>query len=373
MAEPITMRRWVFDEARGKYDIDLGDSNVDCGTVRDLFSAGRDPGDLLGLELDYGTDRGTERLGGLIADRYGREPSEVGVAHGAQEALYLLYRTLLRPGDEVVTFMPGWPQAQDVPASIGCHVNLVLNDPSGGADIGRAMELLGPRTRMVVLNSPCNPTGRRVSAGQVAELAAWLRRYGTFLVLDEEYVADLRAESLLGVYERTVSVSSVSKIYGFPGLRTGWMCGPAETVSAAMRYKHNTTISNSVLSEELAARVLERHEEYALRYQSLAHDGLEILRNWIHRHQEIARLVEPEGTPFAWLELRIPCSSLALCRLALEQVGVLLMPAEVFDAEAGVRITFARRPSVLREGLDRLSGVLDKELSRAADLKHGTR
>ena len=346
------MRRWVFEDARGRYDIDLGDSHVDCATVGDLTVPA-------GLVLDYGTDAGGDRLRSLVADGYGRGVDDVGITHGAQEALYLLYRALLRPGDHVVVFTPGWQQAREVPAALGCEVSSVGLTAEGRPDVAAAAKLIGPRTRVVVLNSPCNPSGRRLADDEAEPLLAALRRHGGHLLLDEEYVADLAADSLLGRFERAVSVSSLSKVYGFPGLRTGWMCGPPDLVRAAMDLKHFTTISNSVLTEWLAAEVLERRAHYLDRYRRLTSAGHRALRAWAAGHEGAVRVLEPEGTPFAWLSLHTGETSLSLCRRVLERGRVLLMPAEVFDSEHGLRITFAREESVLREGLSRLGALLD--------------
>ncbi|MDH6114556.1 aspartate/methionine/tyrosine aminotransferase [Kitasatospora sp. MAP12-15] len=346
------MRRWVFEDAAGRYDIDLGDSHVDCGSVGDFTL----PTELV---LDYGHDRGGAELRSLVADLYGTAEPRVGITHGAQEALYLLYRTLLRPGDHVVVFAPGWQQAWNVPTEIGCRVDIVGMLPSGRPDVAEALRRIGPDTRAVVLNSPCNPTGRRIADADADALVSALREHGGYLLLDEEYVADLRAHSLVGRYQRAVSVSSLSKVYGLPGLRLGWMSGPPEVIDAAMEYKHLTSIANSVLLEQLAAQALRRRTHYLHRYTELTTAGLELLADWAARHAGQVRLLTPEGTPYAWLELTGGRSALDLCREVLRRERVLLMPAEVFGAEGGVRITFAREESVLREGLRRISAVLD--------------
>ncbi|MFG2428691.1 pyridoxal phosphate-dependent aminotransferase [Streptomyces sp. NPDC048590] len=353
----LSMRRWYFEEAAGRYDVDLGDSYVGCGSVDDLSLPA-------GLVLGYGSDRGGRELRELVAGRYGRDADEVGVTHGGQEALYLLQRALLRPGDHVVAFAPGWSQAWETPAERGCRVERVGVTADGAPDIGRAVRLITPRTRAVVLNSPCNPTGRRVTGQELAVLVDALRAVGAHLVLDEEYVADLSRDSLLGGYEKAVSVSSVSKVYGFPGLRTGWMCGPRDLVAAAMEGKHTTTLANSVLTEALAAQVLRRHEHHLDRYLRLTSRGLVVLREWAARHQDVLRLLEPQGTPFAWLAMTGEDTSAEFCRAVL-RAGVLLMPAEVFGAERGLRLTFARDEAVLREGLRRIDGVI------AARAAHG--
>lgn len=351
MRDGYPMHRWVFEDAYGRFDIDLGDSNVECGLVGDLAV----PGELV---LDYGNARGTEELRAAVAGMYGRAFDEVGITHGAQEALYLLYRTLLRPGDHVLVLSPGWRQAVAVPELVGCRVEVVEHLPTGHPDVGRAVLGIRPDTRVIVLNTPDNPTGKRIRPSDVDTLVAAASAVGAFLVLDEEYVVDLAADSLAGRYERAVSVSSVSKVYGLPGLRIGWLCGPADVVAEAMEYKHFTSIANSVLAERLAAQVLDRRVEFHGRYDRLVTTGLEILETWAATHPDRIRLSRPEGTPFAWAELPGAGSSLDFCRTVLDEAKVLLMPAEVFGREHGFRITFAREPDTLRAGLDRIDRVL---------------
>ncbi|MFF7725821.1 pyridoxal phosphate-dependent aminotransferase [Streptomyces sp. NPDC008001] len=347
----ITMRQWYFEEAHGHYDIDLGDSYVGGSRLSDHTM----PADCL---LDYGNGRGTTPLRSVVARLYGRDPSHIGITHGGQEALYLLYRTLFSAGDHAVVFTPGWEQAEPVLSRAGCRVDAVGVTPDGRPDVAAALRRIGPRTRAVVVNSPCNPTGRQITAAGLRDLAEALRPHGGHLLLDEEYVADLGADSLVGAYEHAISVSSVSKVYGAPGLRVGWMCGPPGVVDAAMQYKHFTTVTNSVLLERLAAGMLERSEDHVRRYRQLIAEGLRTLEPWVDRHRGTLRMWQPEGTPYAWLHTPGLPDSLEFCRDVLHRQGVLLMPAEVFGAEHGIRLTFARDPDVLAEGLRRIETVL---------------
>jgi aspartate/methionine/tyrosine aminotransferase len=352
-AHPYPMRTWVFQDAYGRYDIDLGDSHVACGTLSRL----RVPAD---VELNYGVDRGTPELVGLVAARYGGDPAQVLVTHGAQEALYLLYATLLRPGDQVVAFRPGWPQAWDVPARLGCRVDVVDLAEDFAPDLPAVAAVAGPDLRAITVNTPANPTGRRARPDELAALAEIAERTGAYLLVDEEYVLDLSTSAALRG-GRVVSVSSISKVYGFPGLRIGWMYGPAEVVSGCAEYKHLTSISNSVLCERLAVDVLSRGREFDREYRRLTEGGLRLLRDWAAGHPDRVRLVPPEGTPFAWLHLTDGQPSLPFARRVL-RAGVLVMPAETFGAAAGLRITFAREPEQLAEGLRRISESLtDRE------------
>ena len=356
-AQLYPMRRWVFEDSLGRYDIDLGDSHVQCGTLEQLNPPH-------GLELNYGVDRGGPRLIELVAERYGGSADHVMVTHGAQEALYLLYCTLLRPGDRVIAFRPGWQQAWDVPERLGCEVEILDLGDEFGIDLDRLANVSGDNLRLITLNTPSNPTGRRLRPHEFEALVALAQRTSSYIVLDEEYVLDL-SDSLALTGERVISVSSVSKVYGFPGLRVGWMYGPPEVVNVCVEYKHFTSISNSVLSEALAADVLSRSAQYAGEYRRLTEGGLRVLTDWAGRHSRQVRLVPPEGTPFAWLHLATAESSLSFARRVLDH-GVLVMPAETFGTTRGFRLSFAREPLQLQEGLRRVSQSFSRPEDRAA-------
>ncbi|HTZ44483.1 MAG TPA: pyridoxal phosphate-dependent aminotransferase [Jatrophihabitans sp.] len=343
------MRRWVFEDSLGRYDIDLGDSHVQCATLDQL----RLPA---ALELGYGVDRGGAELREQVARRYGGDPERVLVTHGAQEALYLLYATLLRPGDRVLAFRPGWQQATDAPARLGAEVLLSDLTEDFGLDLDQIAALAEGGLRLITLNTPGNPSGRRITTEELAAVLAIAERAGAYVLADEEYLVDL-TESVALAGPRTVSVSSLSKVAGLPGLRVGWMYGPPEIVAACAEYKHLTTISTSVLCESLATQALANWQHYRDEYQRLTALGHRQLLAFVDRNAGLMSLVPPQGTPFAWLQLAPGLSSMDLARDMLD-VGVLLMPGDVLGKPGGIRITFAREGDVLTEGLARFDSVL---------------
>lgn len=353
-----SMQTWMFEDALGRYDIDLASSNIACRELGELTVRP-------GLELEYGTDRGGRRLRSLIAGLYRADSSgpaadetagtdRVVVTHGAQEALYLLYCTLLRPGEQVITFTPGWAQSWLAPARLGARVTTLPLGPELAIDLDAVEAAATADLRLIVVNSPNSPSGRKISVDDRQRLLALAERHGGYLLMDEDYVVDL-ADSPTA--DRVISVSSLSKIYGLPGLRIGWLHGPAEVVAECVRYKHLTSIANSVLCEELACEVLTHRDQYVTHYRRLVSTGLEVLDDWLAGHPERFRLVRPEGTPFGWVELLGEPDSLAFCRRVLS-TGVLLMPGETLGTSGGFRITFARDPAVLTEALRRIDGIL---------------
>jgi aspartate/methionine/tyrosine aminotransferase len=343
------MRRWVFEDSLGRYDIDLGDSHVQCRRAGEFDWPAE-------LELNYGYDRGSPALRELIAKRYRGDAERVVVTHGAQEALYLLYCTLLRPGDRVLACQPGWQQAWQAPAQLGAEVVQLDLVDDFGLDLDRISAEAAAGLRLITLSTPGNPTGRRLREPELVAVLDLLRRHDGYLLLDEEYSLELdRSPAVRN--DRVVSVSSLSKVAGLPGLRLGWLYGAPAIARAAAEYKHLTTISTSVLSETLATQVLSHWDRYQRDYHALTGPGLRLLEEFCDRHQELMHLTPPEGTPFAWVQLAPGLSSMAIARAVLD-AGVLIMPGEVLGRPGGLRISFARETTTLTEGLTRMAAVL---------------
>ncbi|GAA2083809.1 aminotransferase [Streptomyces albiaxialis] len=348
-----TIQSWLFDEAEGRYDIDLAESGVRFQLLSDLRL---DPE----WDLDYSLDRGRAALREAIAGIYGAEPpaaDSVAVTHGAQEALYLLYRSLLSPGDHVVATSPGWQQAWEVPRAAGCEVTVLPWRPGTPFDTAALAAAVGPRTRAIVINSPGNPSGCVLGEEEWAAVTEIAAGCGAWLVNDEEYLLDFR-DSVVHRTPLGISVSSLSKVYGMPALRLGWIHAPGAVVEGAVNYKRYTTVSNSAVWERAAEQVLAERDRHVERYRRLVAPGAELLDTFVARHPDRLRLVRPQGTPFAWLETAVRTPSRELAERLVAEHRTLVMPAEVFGAEHAVRLSFARPADVLEEGLTRFDKLL---------------
>jgi aspartate/methionine/tyrosine aminotransferase len=235
-------------------------------------------------------------------------------------------------------------------------IEIGTRDADGAA---RTLEQVTDDTRMIVLNSPHNPTGLAWDEPQWKVLAEGVRGTGVLVVNDEEYLTDEAASTLHRVADSAV-VSSLSKVYGFPGLRLGWLVGPPEVIEACVNYRRYTTISNSPLLEALALQVLQHQDQYLAEYHSRLAAGWKVFGEWI-AGQPGLEPVEPQGTPFVLCRVTIDgLTSQQLCLDALDRERLLLMPGDVFGAPGYVRISYARPEELLRDGLDRLGRVLEQ-------------
>ena len=345
-----TIQEWLFEEAQGAFEIDLGESGIQHHYLSDLEP---DPA----FDLNYSQDRGDEDLRRRIGEMYGAGPENIIITHGSQEALYLFYGCHIGPDDHVITFTPGWQQSWEVPEHLGAQVSkIALTQDSGYAiDWDVVSQTLQDNTRLLILCSPNNPLGTALSETDWTHLERLRSERDVPVLVDEEYLTDYKGS----VFNRAsgYAVSSLSKIYGFPGLRLGWLVGDKEAVDRMVNLKRYTTVCNSSLCEQLALQVLgEKRTHYLERFERLCHSGLEMLRDWA-QGQPALSLIEPQGTPFAYLVYEGPGTSAEFCRRLLREKSVLLMPAEVFEDRQAVRLSFGREPEVLRSGLDRISAM----------------
>lgn len=353
------IQEWLFQEAEGKFEIDLAESGIQHHNFHDLDLSEN-------YHLNYSLDSGDLKLRQIIAEKYDVSFENVMITNGSQEALYLFYRSLLKSGDNVLTFSPGWQQSWEVPKVIGASVTIVdLSKNNYEVDVPLLMGSINERTKLIVLNSPHNPTGKTIPRETLSEIKEFCAKKGIFVINDEEYLTDYSLSITQGEHAQAVGcVSSLSKIFGFPGLRLGWFVGPKEVVNKMINYRRYVTVCNSHLCERLAEQVFGNFQKYVTRYESMTEKGLELLRNWVRQYPQF-QLLEPQGTPFAYVCVKTPMDTYDFSRKLLANQKVLIMPAEVFNDQNAFRLSFGRAENILNEGLARISFAL-KDLAHAA-------
>lgn len=263
--------------------------------------------------------RSTRRT--VDAEVFGR-PESVTVTHGAQEALFLLFDALLRPGDQVIAFNPGWQPLMGLPPRLGASVTVLPYGPGMSVDAAAVTAAAGENLRLIALNSPCNLPP--ASGSRRRNCGCWLRwwRSGTPVCSSARSTRSVcrappvcRAPRAVG-QDRVISVSGLSRTYGLPGLRTGWVYGAPQVAEACAERTFLTSITDSVLCEAPACSALDRHEDYVREYHRLCAPRLGARRE--------------VGGPAT----RVPSG---WCRRTLE-AGLLPAPGETMGSEAGFRL-----------------------------------
>ena len=357
------MRYYYFDT-----DIDIGSSGVDDYSMVDLRR-------LLGItEADF--DRivfhDSQTLGGdglrrALADRWMRgDTSRVMATHGSSEANFLVDHALLRPGDEVVVLDPCYPQLFAIAEALGCTLrHWPLRWENGFVpDVEEGKRLITPRTRMVVVNFPHNPTGASVTPEEQDELIAACAAVGAYLVWDNAF-AELTYDSPplpepVLKYERAISMGTFSKAYGLPGLRVGWCFAAPEVLEKLIRVRDYVTLHLSPLVEMIAERAIDRADLLLAERLGPARRNRAVLARWIEEHGDFVEWAPPTGGVCAFPRLVAVPDVEAFCHQLAREHRTLLVPGNCFGHPQHVRLGFGRTTAVLQEGLARLSRLLQE-------------
>jgi capreomycidine synthase len=362
---PALLEDWMRDYYF-ETDIDIGSSGVDdysLGELRRLLALSHE-------ELDEVVFHDSRTLGGpelrrAVADRWARsDVSRVIVTHGATEANFLVMNALLERGDEVLVLDPLYQQLYSIAEALGCRLaRLPLRFENGFVpDLEEARALTGAHTKMIVVNFPHNPTGATVTPEQQRELIEIAAQVGAYLVWDVAFAELTYEQPPLPdpglFYERAVTMGTLSKAYGLPGLRLGWCLAAPEVLARFIRLRDYTTLHLSPLVELIARRAIEEGDLLVEPRRRQAGVNRQKLESWIDQHRDLVDWVRPAGGVCAFPRLPRSLDVVAFCRRLAEVERVLLVPGICFGCPRHVRLGFGGSALNLEEGLLRLSRVL---------------
>lgn len=350
----------------------LSSSDCESRTIEELLALEPDAHTrLLQTWCGYTESAGAPELRDAIARLYEHAgPDDVIVCSCAEEGIFLLYHALLRPGDHAIVEAPCYESAIELASSAGARVSRWTRRFEDGwaHDLDALNTLLEPDTRVIYLNQPHNPTGTLMDRSTHAAIAGLAAERGIVLFGDEVYRElehDLgdRLPAACDLDQHAVSLGSISKSYGLPGLRIGWLV----TRDAALRegllaLKDYTTICSSAPSELLTAVALRHRHELLHRNRELVHRNLALLDGFFIRHAAF-QWVRPTAGPIGFPRIEGVNDVDGLCA-RLAEAGVLLLPGSVYDMPGHVRVGFGR--ANLPEALDRLDEALISAVTGAA-------
>jgi len=318
------------------------------------------------LLLPYGDHFGDERLRRLIAEDADLSPADVLVTAGAASALFIVATSLLSAGDHAVVCAPNYATNLETPRAIGADLETIeLRFEQGWQlDIDDLASRLRPETQLVSVTYPHNPTGTTITPGELAEVVALVDRHPTATLLVDETYRELAYGEPLPVAAtlspRVVSLSSMSKTYGLPGLRVGWLvCRDEQLLEAFLAAKEQIFISGAVIDEELTARVLERRHAALDQVHTKTRKHLSIVRDWIAGHDAF-EWVEPRAGVVCFPRIRpdLDVDTDRFYGTLLDECGTYVGPGWWFDQDPRFfRLGFAwpAEEELLRglKGLDR--------------------
>lgn len=367
--EPFLMER-LQSTWEHHVGINLSESGVKPLSVRELLADENGAvSALLDQKLGYTQTNGTEELrGAVVAFHPGAGTDNVIVTVGCAEANHLVTWNLLEPGDEVVMMIPSYMQTWGLARAFGAEVKEWRLAPDAEAgrwrgDLDELRSLVSARTRLILLCHPNNPTGSCLTADELDEVGRIADRVGAWVLSDEVYRgseigSDEETPSLWGRCERALVTGGLSKAYGLPGLRIGWVVGPAEKVASLWSLHDYTTIAPAALSDRLAVAALRRRGQLLSRTRSILRSNLEVITAGLDELRDVLTYIRPQAGAMLYLGYRHAVNSTELVeRLRLEE-DVLVVPGDHYGMDRHLRIGFGYGTDHLREGLARIVRLL---------------
>lgn len=348
-----------FDTYQYEVDYDIGESGVKYLKLADLGQ------DLTKVQLRYGHHRGSPELRSVIAEQYeGFGPDQICVTNGSSESNFAVIASLVDQSDHMVVEHPNYPSLYEVPRSLGLpHDLLPLSfEERFKPDLRRLELLMKPNTTLVTLTHPNNPTGSVISEKTLRELVDMVESHDAYLLHDETY-HELSFEKppppAATLSDHAISMTTMSKAYGLPGTRIGWVAGPRRVIESVLAVREQLTICNNALGEAIAMSVLRRKDTFLEGVRQRVRKNFETLKHWM-AHQDTLEWVEPAGGVVAFPRLKNGSTTEPLCRTLATKYRTFTIPGYGFEMNRHLRIGFGGDAEELSEGLKRLTQAIEE-------------
>src|SRR5581483_1221582 len=337
-----------------------GVEEFSLGEIRKLFHISQD--ELDHIMLNDSPSYGASGLRRAIAQKWRNGDSEsVLVTHGSSEAMFLIMSTLLRPGDEVIVMTPCYQPLITIPESLGCCVKPWVLQPEQQfiPDVEALKRLLTPSTSMVIVNVPNNPTGATLTVEQQKSLVDAVAKSGAYLLWDTAFTELSYDTPPLAdpgpVYDRTITLGTLTKTYGLGGLRVGWCLAAPAILEHCVQLRDYITLNLSPLIEYIAQKVVEDIDLICAIRLEQARFNRNILAQWVEEHKEFVSWRCPQGGVSAFIKFKNMANTSSFCTYLASNDGVFLLPGQCFGHPSYVRLGFGGPTLDLQEGLSRLS------------------
>lgn len=361
------LERWQSTwENRVRFN--LSESGVHPLSIAELLElAGVDADPLLAHRMVYNQSDGTDQLRQAIAGLYpGASPDQITVTVGSSEANFVSCWTTIEPGDRVVVVTPTYMQSYGLAQNFGADVVALPLDPKAGWELNpeQVRRAVTPGTKLVVVTDPNNPTGHVLSEASRATLLEAVRDAGAWLLADEVYQgAELQGRttsSLWGRYDRLLAVNGLSKAYGLPGLRIGWIVGPAEFKDRVARRHDYTVIGPAAASDYLAQLALGARDKILARTRGILNENWPVIAAWLEGFDGLFDWTVPECGAICLARYAPHRSSLDLVECIRRDDSILLVPGEHFGLDRHLRLGFGNERAELETALETLRQGLEK-------------
>ena len=351
--KPFKLERYyTLHEHTAQYS--LCNSDCEAMTIGDLLAMEDGAQDQFNnMWLGYTETQGKPELRRDIATIYNNITAEqLTVCTGAQEPIFLFSHAVLNANDEVIVQTPCYQSLQSVPESIGCkviHWNIEYNDNKPHFDIDNLKNLITPKTKVIYLNAPHNPTGYLFTRADQQAIVDLARANNIIIFCDEvyrelEHDPSFAIPAFADIYEHGVSVGVMSKSYGLPGLRIGWMATQNNKIADQFAIlKEYTTICNAGPSEFLAGVALRNRAQILRRNLQIVNNNLPLYDAFFDKNADLFSWYKPNAGPVAFVKMHFDSDDMAFAQQALQQRGILILPGGIYDYNGYFRVGFGRK------------------------------
>ena len=367
----MQIKPFRIEQYFGKYEFTakylLSSSDAESRTIQELLDL--EPGSherFLKHWCGYTESPGAPALREVISGMYrGIQPKHVLVTAATEEGIFVFYHALAGAGDHIIVETPCYESALELARSTRAQVSEWRRCYENGwaHDLAALEKLFQPNTKIIYINTPHNPTGLLMAASAFQQVMKLASSRGIIVFCDEvyrelEHDPANRLPAACEIYERAVSLGSMSKTYGLPGLRLGWLaCKEAEILDRCLEFKYYTTICSSAPSEFLAALALRHREVLIQRNREIVLRNLPFLEAFFRRRSDLFEWVKPNASPIGFARFKPQREVQSFCEEVVKDSGVLLLPGTVYDQPHHIRFGYGRKN--MPESLAQLSAYLD--------------
>ena len=364
--KPFAVEEWMNAwEVGAKYNI--AETCVDSISMNELFElTGEDKTEFLNRlcarRLSYGDIEGLPEFRKGVCGLYKTLNIEnIVPTHGASGANHHVFYSLISPGDRVVSIMPTYQQLYSIPESYGADVQILHLSKENNylPDLEKLRRLVTPKTKMICINNPNNPTGALMSEQMLREIVEIARSVDAWILCDEVYrhlsQEDGWCPSIVDLYEKGISVSSMSKVFSLAGLRLGWIAThDMNVVKSCLSHRDYNLVSCGVFDEMLAAVALKHRDKLLERSRKIVRENLQILDDWVSSEPHVSYVKPKAGTTaLVYYDLDIP--SYEFCEEMYKKTGAFVTPGDCFEVPHSMRIGYAYGKQNLLDGLKAIS------------------
>ncbi len=323
--------------------------------------------ELTDMVLSYGQTNGSIPLRKRISDLYSDIDQEnVLVTNGSSEANFVACHTLLQRGDEVVVMVPNYMQIWGIAKEMGCEVKVfhLREENNWAPDLEELRSSVTKKTKMIAICNPNNPTGYILTMEEMKEIVEIARSVDAWVYSDEVYRgAELDGNmtpSFVGTYDKVMVNGGLSKAYALPGLRLGWLVGPAELINSSWAYHDYTSITAGILSHyvgEIALRP-EKRTQIFKRNRVMLNENLTAVGEWLDSYGELFQYIPPKGGGMLFVRYHLDINSTDLADWLREEKSVFILPGDCYGMDKFFRVGIGERKDYLLSGLDRIKDAL---------------